>query len=68
MILSVGTLTLTALTAAYLLSLYCCNGPYLSDTYAEKSILGSYWGIRELHPDIVKEYLQSNSKMPEETP
>lgn len=57
-VFSVATLAMTAMTAAYLLSQYCINGPYLSETYAEKSLLGSFWGTRQLHPDLIAEYLQ----------
>lgn len=42
------------LTLLAIMSLFCKNGPYIHDTYARSSLLGSFWGRRALHEELVK--------------
>ena len=38
-----------------MISLFFWNGPYISDSYEENSIFGSFWGVRSLKPEIIEE-------------
>ena len=37
----------------YTASMLVRKGPYLSNTYVEKSLLGSFWGVRPLRVDLI---------------
>ena len=38
-----------------IVSLFWKNGPYVSDSYEEKSWFGSFWGVRALTSEIIEE-------------
>ena len=50
--ISLMTVIVAIVAIAFTISLLCKNGPYIDNTYAQGSFMGSYWGKRELHLDI----------------
>ena len=43
-------------------SLFFANGPNVRDTYAPGSLLSSFWGSRNLHPEVKKAALATEDQ------
>ena len=50
---SLGCLMFAGVSTLALVSLYFRGGPYVAQSYAPASLLGSVWGLRPLHQDII---------------
>lgn len=50
----VATLILLSLFVCFVFSRFFVNGPYVNDSYAEKSLIQSYWSLRPLSNRTVK--------------
>ena len=50
---SLGCLMFAGVSTLALVSLYFRGGPYVAESYAPASLLGSVWGVRPLHEDIL---------------
>ena len=51
---SLGVILASIVGLCVFVTLFCTNGPYIEGTYAPSSLMGSFWGVRHLHEDVIK--------------
>ena len=60
-IVSFAVIVVSTFSLLAILSLFCFNGPYVQDTYAQGSLIASFWGARALHEDVVRAALATEA-------
>lgn len=60
--LSVAIIFAIIVALLAVMSLFCKNGPYIRDTYAQGSLLSSFWGSRALHEEVLNAALAHEDK------